>query len=88
MAVIAVTSLRSQSNSSAADGISQPAQSLLPMSAPSSNFISQIKGVNSVPEYMFQIADALEDSNADATAQYTNVKLSPCHFVKCHQLLD
>ncbi|KZT41427.1 hypothetical protein SISSUDRAFT_981801 [Sistotremastrum suecicum HHB10207 ss-3] len=52
------------------------------------SFMSQIKGVDPVPDYMFQIADALEASNADATASYTDVKLPPCHFVKYHQVLD
>ncbi|KZS91698.1 hypothetical protein SISNIDRAFT_413834 [Sistotremastrum niveocremeum HHB9708] len=52
------------------------------------NFMRRIKSAEPLPDHLFQIMDALEDNECDRSATYNDIRASPSHFVKFHQVVD
>ncbi|KZT32412.1 hypothetical protein SISSUDRAFT_1028503 [Sistotremastrum suecicum HHB10207 ss-3] len=52
------------------------------------NFMRRIKSAEPLPNYLFQIMDALEDNECDRSATYNDIRASPSHFVKYHEIVE
>ncbi|KZS94231.1 hypothetical protein SISNIDRAFT_549413 [Sistotremastrum niveocremeum HHB9708] len=51
-------------------------------------FISQIKGAEPFPSFVFPFLDALEENNCGASATYFDTRCPPCHSIKYHEVAD